>query len=712
MTAGIVVLLAAQIVASNSAAPTFSRDVAPLLRQHCSECHRPGGAAPFSLLTYDDVRPRAREIVAAASAGQMPPWKAVGPVGQFVGDRRLAGSDVAMLQTWVRNGAPRGDGDLPPSTRSSSAWELGPPDMVVTLESPYRLPAGGSDRLRNFVIRLPVDRTRYVRAWEFRPSNPRVVHHATMMLDRGGAARRADAEDRDSGYEGLIPFSAQSPDGFFLGWTPGQRASISGTDLAWRIDPGDDLIVMLHMRPDETTEDVDAAVALYFADRPPSRTPVMIRLNQQNLDIPAGDPSYVVTDHYVLPAEVDLLAVQPHAHYLARSVEVSARLPGGSVSSLLQIPDWDFHWQDAYRYRQPVRLPAGTELTMRIAFDNSAGNRANPTYPPTRVIWGQRAIDEMADVWLQVVPVRADDRTRLAADVRRKLIPQHVDGYRKMLEVDPRNVALHDDLALLGIESGDMDLAIAEFAESVRLKPAAAASHYNLGNALVAAHRAGDAIEHLREAVRLEGGYGLAHQGLGVALAATGNTNDAIVHLEEAVRLLPQSADARYDLGLVLQQQGNFAGALDAYDRAARIDGHHADARYAAGLIREANGEFAAAVKLFRNALVVRPAWTQARVELAWVLATTPDAAVRQPAEALRLATSAAEATGFRDPRSLDVLAAALAAVGRYEEAASRARLALGMLPPATADGHRVGIEHRLALYERRQAFVLDLTRR
>ena len=149
-------------------------------------------------------------------------------------------------------------------------------------------------------------------------------------------------------------------------------------------------------------------------------------------------------------------ALLAHAHYLARSVDLSARLPDGSVSTLLHIPNWDFHWQDAYRYRRPVRLPIGTELTMRMAFDNSAANRANPTYPPVRVIWGQRAIDEMADVWLQVVPVRADDRTRLAADIRRKLIPQHIDGYRKMLEADPRNGALHDDLALLGIESGNM----------------------------------------------------------------------------------------------------------------------------------------------------------------------------------------------------------------------------------------------------------------
>src|SRR3954465_9417546 len=167
MAAGIFVLLAAQVVASNAAGPTFARGVAPLLRLHCNECHRPGGAAPFSLLTYDEARPRAREIVAAASTGQMPPWKAPGPMGQFVGDRRLASSDVAMLQTWLRNGAPRGDGDLPPAPQSSSAWPLGPPDMVVTLESPYRLPAGGSDRLRNFVLRLPVDRTRYVRAWDF-----------------------------------------------------------------------------------------------------------------------------------------------------------------------------------------------------------------------------------------------------------------------------------------------------------------------------------------------------------------------------------------------------------------------------------------------------------------------------------------------------------------------------------------------------------------
>ncbi|MEQ1910728.1 MAG: hypothetical protein ABMA15_18050, partial [Vicinamibacterales bacterium] len=426
-----------------AATPTFNRDVAPLLLEHCANCHRPSGPAPFSLLTYDDVRPRARQLVAAVTSRVMPPWKPDSPPGVFEGDPRLSEPQMLVFRRWLEAGAPRGDvGDRSPAPPASSDWELGQPDLVVHLAQPYNLAPNGPDQLRNFVVPVSVSSTRYVRAWEFRTSTPRVVHHATIVVDRGGAARALDADDPESGYEGLIPFSAQSPDGYFLGWTPGQRAYRSPAGFAWRIDPGNDLIVMLHLPRSETRELVDASLALYFSDQPPSRVPVMIRLNRQDLDIPGGAAAYDATDSYTLPVDVRLYVIQPHAHYLARTVTGSARTPDGRTVSLLRIPQWDFHWQDAYRYREPVLLSAGTHLTMTFSFDNSSANRANPESPPRRVIWGQRSTDEMADLWLQVVPVHDTDRDRLIADVRRKIIPQHIAGYRKMLEVDPGNAAL------------------------------------------------------------------------------------------------------------------------------------------------------------------------------------------------------------------------------------------------------------------------------
>lgn len=701
-----VVVAAAAVPVHAAPDPTFSRDLAPILQSHCVACHRPGGSAPFSLLTWDDVRPRARQVVKAVVQRQMPPWKADGAVGQFVGDRRLSDADVDTFRRWLADGAPRGNpSDLPASPPPAGDWELGPPDLVVRLERPYDLPPGGEDRLRNFVVRLPVSSTRYVRAWAFRTTAASVVHHATLMVDRGSAARRLDAETPESGYEGLIPFSAQSPDGYFLGWTPGQRAQVFDGDMAWGIQPGNDLILMLHMKPGAQVEQVDASVAFYFTDRPPAREPVMIRLNRQDLDIRAGDPSYIATDTYVLPVDVDLYAVQPHAHNLATRVYVEAGPPDEERRSLLDISAWDFHWQDVYRYTTPVSLPAHTRLSMSFAFDNSAHNRANPVSPPVRVIWGQRSRDEMADVWMQVVPRRPGDREQLVNDLRRHLVPRHIDGYRKMLEVDPLNTALHDDLALLALEAGDTTLASEHFREVLRLKPNSSSAHYNYGNVLLITGRTSDALTQFRQTLGLDTANGLAHQGLGLALSRLGQLDAAVAALERAARLLPDAVDVAYNLGVVNQQRGHDDEALAAYERVMRLAPAHAEARYGAALIRESRGDYRAAIRLFLESDRLK-ASLDTMTELTWLLATAPSADLRNPSLAVTYGEQAF-ALAPRHPRVLDAFAAALASSGRFDAAVQRAREALDHLGLPPDPAFTAAVQARLRLYESRQPFVL-----
>lgn len=697
--------MAAAVPVQAAPDPTFSRDLAPLLYTHCVTCHRAGGSAPFSLLTWDEVRPRARQVVNAVVQRQMPPWKADGDVGQFVGDRRLPDGDVDTFRRWLAAGAPRGNpGDLPAPPPEAGDWELGPPDLVVRLERPYDLPAGGEDRLRNFVVRVPIPGMRYVRAWEFKTTAASVVHHATLMVDRGDGARRLDAETPESGYEGLIPFSAQSPDGYFLGWTPGQRAQVFDADMAWGIQPGNDLIVMLHMKPGTQAARVDASVALYFSDRPPSREPVMIRLNRQDLDIRAGDPSYAVTDTFVLPVDVDLYAVQPHAHNLATRVRVEAEAATGDRRSLLSISAWDFHWQDVYRYTAPIRLPARTRLSMSFAFDNSANNRANPSSPPVRVIWGQRSRDEMADVWLQVVPRRPEDRERLVTDLRRQLVPRHIDGYLKMLEVEPLNTALHDDLALLAIEAGDTALAAEHFGAVLRLKPASASAHYNVGNVLLMTGRASEALVQFRQTLGLDPAHGLAHQGLGLALSRLGRMDEAVAELERAARLLPDAVDVAYNLGVVNQQRGHHDDALAAYERVMHLAPAHAEARYGAALIHEARGEYRSAMQLFRESDQLK-ASLDAKTALAWLLATAPSPDVRDGSLAVVYGEGAI-ALAPRNPRVLDALAAALASTGRFDAAVQRAREALDALGSSPDPAFAAAVSARLRLYQSQQPFV------
>jgi hypothetical protein len=250
----------------------------------------------------------------------MPPWKPEAAPMEFEGDRRLSDSQLLLFKRWLDGGAERGrPDDLPPAPSWPDDWQLGPPDLIVHLGAPYQLAPGGPDRLRNFVVPLPISATQYVRAWEFRTTNTRVVHHATLVVDSGGRARKIDADDPDSGYEGLIPFTAQSPEGIFSAGRRASERTNHDRPLPGASTPGNDLILMLHMRPTGTREVVDASVALYFSDRPPSRVPVMIRLNRQDLDIQLAQRSTLPLTA-TLPVDVELYGIQPHAHNLARRI--------------------------------------------------------------------------------------------------------------------------------------------------------------------------------------------------------------------------------------------------------------------------------------------------------------------------------------------------------------------------------------------------------
>ena len=538
---------------------TFAKDVAPIVFSACAPCHRPDGAAPFPLLTYQDVRAHAAQIVAATRARIMPPWKPEPGYGRFADERRLTSDQIEIIRRWVAGGAVEGDPrQLPPAPAQRGRWRLGEPDLALETE-PYILKAGGDDVYRNFVLPIGTTGTRYIRAWEFLPGS-RVVHHATMELDPTRESRRLDEQDPEPGYEGLIPHTAMSPDGYFLGWLPGHTPYVAPPGMAWQLPTGTDLVMMLHLRPSGTEETVRARLGLYFSSAPPKMNPTLIRLTRQNLDIPPGERRYVVTDSFALGADVDVYTIQPHAHHLATEVRSFATLPDGTRKWLIYIKQWDFDWQGVFRYARPEFLPAGTTIAMEYTYDNSAENPHNPHVPPRKVTYGQRTMDEMAELWLQVVPRRASDRERLAGAVRRKIVGEEIIGIEKRLEGDPDNVALHDDVALLHAETGSLDRTAAHFAQTVRLKPDSAAAHYNLGNVLYRIGRRADAIDELKKAVELKPDYALAHDGLGVALFNEGRVREAIEHYQRAVALDPGNADARYHLAVALQALERGAG--------------------------------------------------------------------------------------------------------------------------------------------------------
>jgi tetratricopeptide (TPR) repeat protein len=649
---------------------TFSREIAPIVFEHCVVCHRPGGIGPMSFTSYQEVRPWTRRINEEVNARRMPPWKPEPGYGApFVGDRRLSDREVALIKQWVAEGAVEGNrADAPPlPERPAGGWRLGTPDLVIEMPA-YTVPAGGRDLLRKFVLPIPIRSTKYVTGVEFQPGNARVVHHANMRLDYTKASRTLDRADPEAGYEGLTPFAARFPPGYFLGWTPGQLRPLASPDMAWRLEPDADMLLELHLMPGARPERVQSRIGFYFTDTAPTRQAATIRLGRQNLDIAAGVKNYVSRDSYVLPVDVEVYGVQPHAHYLAREIKGLATLPDGTRQWLIYIRNWDFDWQDFYEYERPLVLPRGTELTMEITYDNSAGNRRNPSSPPTRVTWGQKSSNEMGDLWIQVAPRRAGDLDILNNDRAPRELAEDIVGSEMMLAEDPDQVMEHDAVALLYLQFGKIADAVAHFRESARLQPESAAAQYNLGTALMRQGDLAEAIRHLRSAVALDLNHVQAHTSLGAALRLQGQTAEAVHQFRQALVIRPDDADALY----------NLAGALAA------------------------QGELEEAISAYRRVLQVQPDARDALLDLSWLLAAHPGPAFHDPDEAVRLAERASRLTGSPDAAVLDTLATAYAAAGRFDVAAATARAALAALPATTSrSAVAAAIRTRLDLYSK-----------
>ena len=660
-------------IAAAADKPTFSKDIAPIVFERCASCHRPGEIGPFSLLSYSDVRQHLTQIADVTRRRVMPPWKPTAPSNEFVGDRTLSPEQIQLIQDWVAQGAPEGNRrDLPPLPQWTTGWQLGKPDLVVTMSTPYTLRADGVDVFRTFVLPIPSTSARYVKALEFHPGNPRAVHHANIGIDRTKSSRRLDAADVEPGYVGGMVPDADYPPGYMLGWTPGQHPRPSPEGMAWRLEPDSDLVVQLHMQPTGKPETVQVSMGFFFTDDPPTRRPVGLRLGSETIAIAAGDAHYEIKDRYVLPVDVDVLAIQPHAHYLARRMHAEATLPDGSTRTLIDIDDWDFRWQDVYRYAKPFILPRGTAISMRFTYDNSGANLRNPVQPPQAVVWGQNTTDEMGDLWIQVVPRSNVDYAILTADINQKTRTEDLAAFTKVMQSDPKNPLRHDAVAVLNLQLGRIAEAEAEYRESLRLNPDSAPTHYNMGLVFSAQGKYQQAAAEFQNAIGLDPTHAGAHNNLGAMFHAFGRFDDAAAEYRRAIALKPENGEAHNNLARLLTSQRLFV---------------------------EAVGEFEQALRL--NPDAVSPL-----TGLAWVRAVAGDSSVRQPDEAVRLAERAATLSNRKDPAVLDALAASYASAQQFEKATEAAQEAMQLADAMGLQGLWVDIRARAKLYEQKQAYI------
>jgi Flp pilus assembly protein TadD len=569
------------VAAPTSPQVTYARDIAPILFHSCAPCHRPGEAAPFSLLTYADAKSHAGLIATMTERRIMPPWLPDPNDPKFTDDLRLSAAQIALLKAWVDQGAIEGNSsELPPKPKFIEGWQLGKPDVIVTATKPFTLPASGSDTYWNFVFRSPVDRSRWLKAIEIRPGDKRLVHHANVLVDRGQTVRLQEKQPGSGfgGMELIIESEVFDPDSHFLFWKPGSAPYVEPEGMSIGLDKNTDLILNTHLQPSGKPETIQPSLGLYFTDKPATLHPILIQMeNDRLLDIPPGDKNFLVGDDFTLPVDVDLLAIYPHAHYLGRDLQAVATLPDGTTETLIHIPRWDLNWQAVFRYQEPMALPKGTTISMRFTYDNSSDNVRNPNHPPQRVVAGNRASDEMAHLWLQVLP-RSPAKDGPQAGVDPRAVIEEAMA-RHNLQKNPHDFEAHYNLAALLQNRGELSESTAHFAQAVRIRPEDATANNALGAALLAGGHSAEAIPYLSAALKVRPDYFDAHYNLGNAFASQGDFPRALLHFRAAVRLNPDDANAEANLGSALAETGNLEQARSHYQRALQLNPHHQLAR-------------------------------------------------------------------------------------------------------------------------------------
>ena len=528
--------------------PTFAHEIAPIVYQFCAPCHHAGGSGPFALVTYEDVKKRAALIASVTRSRYMPPWLPEPGHGNFDGSLRLTDEQIHQIGDWAAAGSPEGPREETPAPPEfTDGWQLGRPDLIVEAGGSMTTPAAGPDVFWNFLFAPGLIAPRFVRAVEIRPGNRRAVHHANLFVDRAGSVRSAAAPSA-SGFPGMdltIMRNPYDPDGHFLFWKPGALPHVEPDGFAWRLNPGDTLVLNTHLHPTGAAEVVRPSIGIYFTDKPPAHFPLLVQLeNDRALRIPAGARDFVVADDFRVPMDVDVLAVYPHAHYLGKLLEAYATLPDGTRRWLIRIPDWNFNWQSVFYYREPLPLPKGAVVSMRYHYDNSAANVRNPHHPPRLVTGGDQSIDEMAHLWLEVLPRDAGDR--------RLELQEAVMRHR--LQKYPNDFLANFDLGVLALARLDVSGAVSRLETAVRIEPNRSDAHDLLGAALARVGRVPEAIDQFQMALRERPDFAGARIDLANALLRAGKSEEALANYRQALAASPNDKAIRAAVESIAQQ--------------------------------------------------------------------------------------------------------------------------------------------------------------
>jgi hypothetical protein len=428
------------VAAAPTAAPTFSKDIVPILQKNCQECHRPGAIAPMSFMTYTETRPYARAIAKAVAAKTMPPWFADPTVGHFKNAKVLSEREISTITAWSDGGALEGNAkDRPAPVEFGDGWTIGPPDIIITMPKDIEVPASGVIDQSNVLVYAHFDRDMWVKAAEVRPGNPKIVHHMKAWIRPPNSSWMKDAPEGvlynpprgAQGFDGVAPQEpAKSATGYYpvqdilAKYNPGVEGQEFTTGGAAKfIAAGSDIVFEAHYTASGKPETDRSSVGIVLAQAPPKqRHLTTTAISARNFEIPPGAPNHEIRGETVVNEAAKLVWVQPHMHYRAKDFELTVVYPSGEEQTVLRVPTYRFDWQIGYELAEPLDLPKGTKVKSVAHYDNSPANKFNPDTTKT-VRYGPQSWDEMHVTFVGILQdAKANPARTFGGAVRRPAV--------------------------------------------------------------------------------------------------------------------------------------------------------------------------------------------------------------------------------------------------------------------------------------------------
>jgi len=398
------------ITTQGEAQVNFSEDIAPIIYKNCSSCHRPGEIGPMSLTNYEQVKNWANTIKYVTSIKYMPPWQANPEYQNYLSENYLTEEEIAKISEWVDNDTPRGDASLEPNFPNfPNESLLGEPDLILEMEQAHVHEGDERDSYYYFVLPTGLTEDKIIKAVEFRPGNTKIVHHALLFEDTEGLARESDADTPEYGFEGFGGFDTNSNDLSILdqkqypGYVPGQKPIRYPLGIGQTLGAGADIVIQVHYAPSPVDETDQSKINLFFADADED----VDRLTKERImlpfDLPGGFLSFIMFPNqeksfhgvWNVNQDISLLGLSPHMHLLGTEWTVYLENTDGSITNLINIPEWDFNWQGNYFFQRFMVAKAGSKIHAIATYDNTSENPQNPSFPPQTVTWGERTQDEM-----------------------------------------------------------------------------------------------------------------------------------------------------------------------------------------------------------------------------------------------------------------------------------------------------------------------------